>query len=354
MQSDTAETGRTASLLAQDLDTLRRRVEALDESAFRAGQILRWTYQRGASSFAQMTDLPAGLRERLNGEFHIYEGRTVADRCSADGTRKLLLQWADGASTECVLIPDGNRRTACISTQVGCPVGCVFCASGLNGLERQLHTGQIVEQAMRLGDTCGPQRLTNVVFMGLGEPLHNYDATLAAVRVLNAEWGLNVGARKITISTVGLPKQIKRLGDEKLQVTLAISLHAPNDALRSEIIPWAESISIDDLVEAANYYFARTGRETTLEYILLGGLNDQPHHARQLAAVAKRMRSNVNLIRYNPVAGLPYQRPTSQAAARFQNVLRERAVNCHMRRSRGLDIEGACGQLRRRYVESLG
>ncbi len=322
------------------------------EAGYRAKQIIEWIYERGVSTFDEMTNLSRTLRQRLSADLRLYASTVVRDVESTDRTRKLLLRWADGATTECVMIPDGRRRTACISTQVGCPVGCVFCASGLNGLDRQLTAGEIVEQAMRVRNLCGDERLSNVVFMGLGEPLHNYDATLAALRTINAEWGMNIGARKITISTVGLPKQIERLADEKLQITLAISLHAPDDELRRKIIPWAASVSIEALIESANVYFSRTGREVTLEYVLLGDLNDQPEHARELARVAKRTRGNVNLIRYNPVEGLPYRRPESAAATKFQEVLRERGVNSHLRKSRGLDIDGACGQLRRRVGEA--
>ncbi len=321
----------------------------IGEKGYRAKQVLEWVYARGAESFETMSNLPKSLRERLMGEFCVYESQIAQQQSASDGTIKTLLQWPDRTTTECVLIPDGDRRTACISTQVGCPVGCVFCASGLDGLARHLTAGQIVEQAMRVANLSDNRRLTNVVFMGLGEPLHNYEATVGALRTLNADWAMNVGARKVTISTVGLPKQIKRLADEKLQVTLAISLHAPNDALRREIIPWAQSIAIEELIEAARYYFQQTGREVTVEYILLGGLNDDRRHAMELSTVAKRMRSNINLIRYNPVEGLPYRRPTSDATQRFQGVLRDRGANVHVRKSRGLDIDGACGQLRRRH-----
>jgi len=180
----------------------------------------------------------------------------------------------------------------------------------------------------------------------LGEPLANYDAAIAAVRTINARWGMNVGARKITISTVGLPKAIERLADEGLQITLAISLHAPNDELRRRIVPWAKSIDVQSLVDAANYYFHKTSREVTLEYVLLGGLNDDPQHARQLVEIARRMRSNVNLIRYNPVASLPFHRPTAESSRIFLDTLRHAGVNTHLRRSRGTDVEAACGQLR--------
>ncbi|NOT02209.1 MAG: 23S rRNA (adenine(2503)-C(2))-methyltransferase RlmN [Phycisphaerales bacterium] len=324
----------------------------MGQPSYRAEQIMRWVYERGAESFDQMTDLPASLRTVLARRLTVYRSSIERHDRASDGTAKLLLKWPDGTTSECVLIPDGDRQTACISTQVGCPVGCVFCASGIGGLDRNLVAGQIVEQAMRVAALCRPNRLTNVVFMGLGEPLHNYDATVAALRKINSAEGMNIGARKITVSTVGLPKQMKRLADEKLQITLALSLHAPTDELRARLIPWAASITIDSLVEAANYYFDRTGREITLEYVLLAGVNDLPEQARQLATVARRMRSNINLIRYNPVDGLPYERPSAEASTRFQQILRDRGLNVHLRRSRGRDIDGACGQLRRRALAS--
>jgi 23S rRNA (adenine2503-C2)-methyltransferase len=335
-------------------ESLRRWMAEADEPGYRADQLLEWVYQRGAESFEEMSNLPRTLRARLAEETPVYRSRIVRRQESADGTVKLLLQWPDGAASECVLIPDGERQTACISTQVGCPVGCVFCASGIGGLARQLSAGEIVEQAMRVRALCeSGRRLSNVVFMGLGEPLANYGATMQAVRTINAAWGMGIGARKITVSTVGLPSQMKRLADEGLQITLALSLHAPDDELRRRIIPWAERVSIDALVDAANYYFERTGREITLEYILLGGLNDGVTHARELAAVAGRMRSNVNLIAYNPVEGLSYERPTDAAVSRFLTELKVRRVNTHLRRSRGLDIDAACGQLRRRESETV-
>jgi len=313
---------------------------------------MEWVYRKGVDGYEQMTNLPGSLRDELTAALPLFASTILQQQKSRDGTVKLLLGWADGASSECVLIPQGSRRTACISTQVGCAVGCVFCASGLGGLQRQLSVGEIVEQAMRICRLCGADdRLSNVVFMGLGEPLANYDATVAALRTFTAEWGMGIGARRMTVSTVGLPKAMVRLADEGLQVTLAISLHAPDDALRRRIIPWAKSVSIDALIEAGRMYFQKTGREITLEYILLGGLNDQPNHARQLAEVAARMRSNVNLIRYNPVQGLPFLSPALEQVRRFQDILQDRGVNVHVRRSRGLDIEAACGQLRRRQAQ---
>jgi 23S rRNA (adenine2503-C2)-methyltransferase len=270
------------------------------------------------------------------------------------------------------------RRTACISSQVGCPVGCRFCASGLGGLDGNLSAGRIVEQVWRLrnllgrsalrddsssssssssrrpplagsrpGEPTDPPRITNVVFMGMGEPLANFQPVVHAVRTLAAGWGMGISARKITISTVGMHRAIEKLADElELPVTLALSLHAPNDALRRELIPWADFTTIDQLLAACHQWFKKTGREITLEYILLGGVNDRPAHAEELASVASKLRANINLIRYNEVEGLPYARPETEDVRRFQEILRARGVNTHIRASRGRDIAAACGQLR--------
>ncbi len=346
-------------LLDLEKTSLLEQLVATGLERYRADQILQWIYRRGAQSFDEMTNLSKALRQRLSEEAVLYTSHVERRAESTDGTVKLLLRWPDGATCECVMIPDGPRRTVCVSTQVGCPVGCAFCASGLHGLERNLTAGEIVEQAMRAwlhlpedpstrpAKSSDRPRITHVVLMGIGEPLANYAATTSAIRTINADWGMNVGARRITVSTVGLPKQIRRLADEGLQIGLAISLHAPNDALRREIVPWAERTRIDELVQAARDYFDRTGREVTLEYVLLGGINDRPTHARQLVTVAHQMRCNVNLIRYNAVAGLSYERPTRDAAHAFAEILRKAGVNTHLRASRGTDIEAACGQLRR-------
>jgi len=342
---------------------------------YRARQVFEWVYEKGVTDFAAMTNLSKPLRKMLAEHWVIETATEAGRRESTDGTIKLLLQWPDGAGSECVLIPEGQRQTACISSQVGCPVGCTFCASGLGGLQRQLTIGQIVEQAMRIRDLAQSPRsaaspalppasgtaepftrdraegrgrsLTNIVFMGLGEPLANYDAVVGAIRIINADWGMNLGARRMTVSTVGLPDQIRRLAREDLQVNLAISLHAPTDRLRQELIPWAQKVSIDELAAAAREFFETTGREVTIEYLLLGGVNDKTDHANRLVTICRKMRCNVNLIRYNPVPGLDFERPTSFAAHWFVEQLRSRGVNVHVRRSKGLDIGAACGQLRR-------
>lgn len=321
----------------------------LGQPPYRARQILEWVYRHHAESFPHMTSLPKLLRDDLDKRVVIFSSKVAARQESADGTVKLLLQWPDGESTECVLIAEARRQTACISTQVGCPVGCVFCASGLSGLKRNLTPGQIVEQALRVGQQVpAGKRLSHVVLMGLGEPLANYDAVVRAIRTLNAKWGPNIAARRITVSTIGLPAQIRRLADEGLQINLALSVHAANDTLRWQLVPWAKSVTLSELTSAGRYWFSQTGREMTLEYVLLAGVNDQPEHAEQLARLARRLRCNVNLIRYHPVEGLSYRRPSGSATHRFQSLLRAWGANAHTRTSRGLDIDAACGQLRRR------
>jgi 23S rRNA (adenine2503-C2)-methyltransferase len=320
--------------------------------AYRGRQILQWIYDKQVGSFDEMTNLSKPLREWMRTNARLFQFTDTKDSVAADGTRKLLLTAEDGASVETVWIPADGRNTACISSQVGCPVGCRFCASGIGGVERNLTVGEIVEQALRVSRLVRaadeqPGRLSNIVLMGMGEPLANYDAVIKAVRILNAPWGLNIGARKITLSTVGLPKQIRRLAEEDLQLNLALSLHATNDALRAELIPWASGVKLADLIAACAYYFDRTGREITLEYVLLDGVNMGPRDADGLVEIARRLRANVNLLRYNPVPGLPFRRPDSESAHRFQNRLRERHVNAHIRTSRGKDVNAACGQLRR-------
>ena len=353
-----------------DLDR-EQLVAFAEEHGFRrflAGQLLRWVYQRGVTDPEKMTDLSRVDRLRLAELMHFESARELTAQVASDGTRKLLLGWEDPSNradtslsqlgadsqqeTECVMIPADSRKTACISSQVGCPVGCRFCASGLGGLEGNLTRGRIIEQAWRLGRMDGVGRITNIVFMGMGEPLANYPNVTAAIRTLNASWGLGIGARRITVSTVGVPSAIRRLADFELPVTLALSLHAPNDALRREIIPWADRVTIQEILDACSEYFSATGREITLEYILLGSVNDQAEHARELAGLAKSLRANVNLIRYNEVEGLPYLRPVSSDVHRFQSILRERGVNAHIRASRGRDIDAACGQLRHKHQQN--
>ncbi len=353
MNSDSPSQARD-HLLSRSLHELCASLAEMGEPAYRASQIMQWVFERGAGSFDAMTNLSKALRSALDERFTLYTSEIIRRAASEDGTVKLLLRWPDGETSECVMLPAEQHITACVSSQVGCPVGCRFCASGLDGLKRNLTTGEIVEQALRVSAeaVASGGRLSNIVFMGLGEPLANYDAVVRAIHTINATWGPNIGARKITVSTVGLPKQIRKLADEGLQLNLALSLHAPNDELRRELIPWAEKIAVADLVEACRYYFDQTGREITLEYALLHGTNDKPEHAAELARFARKLRCNVNLLRYNPVEPLPYLRPSSEEAFAFQQALRKHGVNAHIRKSRGLDIDAACGQLRRKEMQS--
>ncbi len=313
------------------------------EKAFRAKQLLDWVYKKHVTDFASMSNLP---QKTFAERFDILTSRVVETHTSGDGCTKLLIELHDGARVETVLIPDGARATACVSTQAGCAMGCVFCASGLDGLDRNLSSGEILEQLLHLSSAAGTFP-TNVVFMGVGEPLANYGATVRAVRAIVDPHRFEVSARRVTVSTVGLPKQIRRLAKEDLAITLAISLHAPNDTLRRMLMPAAELATIAEIIHAAQMFYEQKKREVTLEYILLGGVNDTPLCARALAKIAKTLRCNVNLIRYNPVASLPHERPTQLAVQVFTKVLRKNGVNAHLRSSRGLDAEAACGQLRK-------
>jgi len=338
-------------ILNLDKAQLTERLASVGHQRYRADQVLEWIYRRRTLSFDAMTNLRKATREQLAQQMAIYTSQVDRHQQADDGTFKLLLRWPDGQTSECVMIPQEDRRTVCVSTQVGCPVGCVFCASGVGGLVRNLTRGEIVEQAMQAWQHLpSDERISHVVIMGIGEPLANYDAVISAIRTMNAEWGMGIAARRITLSTTGLPTPIRRLAREGLQIGLAISLHAPNDDLRRGLVPWANRVPIDELVSAARDYFDITGREVTLEYVLLADVNDSPAEAKQLASLAKRIRCNVNLIRYNPVSGLPYRRPTGDAAHAFAQILRKAGVNTHIRPSRGSQIEAACGQLRRQQT----
>ena len=311
-------------------------------------QILSWIYEKKVDSVNDMTNIRKQYREELNDQLLFRRSTIVTTKLASDGTVKKLLAWDDGEKqTETVMIPTKSRKTACVSSQVGCPVGCTFCASGLEGLGGNLSVGQIVEQIIRLGSDS----ITNVVFMGMGEPMANYDAVTRAIRILNAPWGLGIGARKITVSTVGLPVAIERLAKFDVPVTLALSLHAPNDALRKQLIPWANFASIEEILKSCNSYFEATGREITLEYLLLGGVNDRSAQAKELAELCRTLRCNVNLIRYNEVSGLEFKRPEQEQVRRFQETLTKCGVNSHIRASRGRDIAAACGQLRREHQQ---
>ncbi|MCC6239843.1 MAG: 23S rRNA (adenine(2503)-C(2))-methyltransferase RlmN [Phycisphaerales bacterium] len=323
--------------------------------AYRAKQLRIWVYQQGVTDPQQMSNFSKADRQRLAEVFVFTGGRVDKHQDSSDGTQKLLISWPDGASAETVMIPDGDRRTACVSSQVGCPVGCAFCASGIGGVKGNLSAGQIVEQIYALQSRGAAGRadtaINRVVFMGMGEPMANYNNVLKAVRILHHQECFNLSARRITISTVGVPPKIRELADQAMPLNLALSLHAPDETLRRQLIPWAHHFQLNDILDACRYYFSRTGREITLEYILLREVNDRPEQACQLVRLCRTIRANVNLIYYNEVESLAFRRPRGEDVAQFQAILRDGGVNTHIRKSRGRDIDAACGQLRKKQQE---
>jgi 23S rRNA (adenine2503-C2)-methyltransferase len=315
---------------------------------FRQDQIRHWLFAGRARGFEEMSDLPKSLRDALAAEFCLWTMCVVEHKQTDDGTEKLLVELSDGQQIECVLLRDGPRRTICISTQVGCAMGCVFCASGLAGMARNLTSGEIVEQMLLL-DRLLPEdeRLSHIVVMGMGEPLANLDRLLPALAEASSPDGLGISARRITISTVGLPPAIDRLANDHCRYNLAVSLHAPDDALRNELVKVNQNIGLAEILQAADHYFQSSGRRLTFEYVLLAGINDRPDHARRLAHLLRERTALINVIPYNPVAGLPYQTPSSAAVNRFVEILRSAGVNVFVRERKGDKIDAACGQLRR-------
>ena len=321
--------------------------------ALHARQVRRWLFAGRAESFAVMTDLPKGLRAALAEAFVPFGTQVAAHQIARDGTHKLLLRLKDGETIECVLIQEGDRRTACISTQVGCAMACVFCASGLGGVVRNLHTGEIVEELLRLRNLLpAGERLTHIVVMGMGEPLANLDHLVRALDLAGAKEGLGIGARHITVSTVGLPAKIRRLADLGKQYHLAVSLHAPTDPLRTRIVPTNAKTGLTEILAAADYFFQKTGRQVTFEYVLLGGVNDTPQQARELVRLLRGRYAHVNLSPFNEVEGLPYRRPTQDDLAAFVATLRQAGLSVKVRKRKGSEIDAACGQLRRQAASA--
>ena len=320
-----------------------------DFPKYRSKQILTWIYQRRIDAFQDMSDLPKELRTKLDEHFSIFESKTAESQQSEDGTEKLLLELADGGRIECVLLRDGPRRSVCLSSQVGCAMGCVFCASGLDGVDRNLTRGEILEQMLKLQRLLEPEeRLSHIVMMGMGEPLANLRTVLEALDVArDGDVGLGISPRRITISTVGLPPAIDRLAEANSPFQLAISLHAPNDELRTRLVPVNRNIGIEAVMDAADRYFGVTSRRLTFEYVLLKDLNDSPQCAEQLVRLLRRKTAMLNVIPYNPVPGLPYETPSSEAILEFRRILMEGGINVMFRQRKGNDIQAACGQLRR-------
>ncbi|MGC8666905.1 MAG: 23S rRNA (adenine(2503)-C(2))-methyltransferase RlmN [Chthonomonadales bacterium] len=318
----------------------------LGEPLFRGRQIAHWVYCRAALQFDEMTDLPEHLRERLAGRYHIGLPHIVRTVAAADGTEKFLLQLADAERVETVYLPYADRVSLCISTQVGCPAGCVFCATGQTGWARNMTAGEIVGQVLMVQRHRPQRRISHVVLMGMGEPLFNYDAVVKALRLMIQEVGIS--PRRITLSTVGVPENIRKLAREGLPITLALSLHAPDDALRARMIPTGRKWKLREILDACRDYVRVTHRDPTFEYLLLAGVNDHPWQAEALAHLLGDLPGNVNLIPYNPVATQEdFRRPSPQRIAAFREVLERAGRVTTQRKERGSRIAAACGQLRR-------
>jgi 23S rRNA (adenine2503-C2)-methyltransferase len=335
------------------LDEIEGFLGTLNQRPYRAKQIVDWLYEKRAGSFDEMSDLPQALRERLAEEFSFRNLETVRVLGSKDTTRKFLFRLNDGNLIESVLIPASpalygersDRRTICVSTQVGCAYGCKFCASGLDGFSRNLDASEIVQQLLAAEKASG-ERIDNVVFMGMGEPLANLSNVVRAIRIINAPWGLEIGARHITVSTSGLAPQIEKLADEPLQSRLAISLHGATDEVRDRIMPVNRKYNLTTLLAACDYYASRKKQRIYFEYILIAGVNDTEEQAHLLAGHARRIGARINLIPYNTVEGLEWSRPSREKQERFLAIVRGHGVVATLRREKGHDIEAACGQLR--------
>lgn len=347
METPSDVTGSKPRLYELDAAALALWCQTQGFPAYRAEQIRRWIFGRRVAEFKDMHDLPAALRDVMSREFSLFPSRLVQHQIAVDRTEKLLLELHDGQFIECVLMREPDRRTICISTQVGCAMGCVFCASGLLGLKRNLTTGEILEQVLRLDRLLEKgEQITNVVVMGIGEPLANLKSLIPALDTLNEKGGLGLGARRITISTVGLPEKIRELAKSGKQYNLAVSLHAPNNELRDRLVPVNDKIGIDAVLEAADDYFTITGRRVTYEYVLLSGVNDAPEHARQLAKRLQSRIAHVNLIPMNGVTELDFVAPTAPRTDEFVQVLESFGIPATVRKRKGADIDAACGQLR--------
>ena len=344
---------RKASIKSLLFDELSNLLAEWGEPAYRAKQIADWVYQKRVSSFEAMTDLPEAMRKRLAETFVVASPTIIRVLGSRDTTRKFLLRLGDGNFIEAVLIPASpalygdrsDRRTICVSTQVGCAYGCKFCASGLEGWTRNLEAGEIVDQLIALEASTG-EKIDNVVFMGMGEPLANLANVLRAIRIINSPWGLGIGARHITVSTSGLAPQIRAVADEPMQFRLAVSLHGATNEVRNQIMPVNRKYNLATLLEACRYYVSRKKQHLTFEYILIDGINDSEDQAHALAAHSRALSAKVNLIPYNTVEGLPWFRPPRNRQERFLAILRSHDVPATLRREKGYDIEAACGQLR--------
>ncbi len=335
------------------LEELQQWAKDNGEPAFRGGQIFDWLYVKRVSDFEAMSNLSKGLRAKLDEQFRMNALTEITKLESKDGTVKFLFGLHDDHAIETVIMKHNYGNSVCVTTQVGCRIGCTFCASTLGGLKRDLTAGEIVAQVVRsqqILDGRG-ERVSSIVIMGTGEPFENYDATMRFLRLMIHEKGLNIGQRHITVSTSGIVPNIYKFADEDTQINLAISIHAPNDTLRSKLMPVNRRYPFDDVIESLRYYQAKTGRRISFEYALIGGVNDQPEHAKELAGVLKTMLCHVNLIPVNHVPERKYVRTSRNDIFEFQRILADQGVNVTIRREQGHDIAAACGQLRAKHME---
>lgn len=342
-------------LLNLNLSEIKDELTELKLPAFRAKQLFRHVHKNGITDFESMTDFSKDLRVLLKEHFYITTCEIIK-KSKSGNTIKSLLKYDDGETVETVLMQytdrteQRERNTLCVSTQIGCAMGCAFCATGMSLYSRNLTAGEILAQVWAANQLLKPKNVTNIVFMGMGEPLANYDAVIKAIRLLNEPEGLNIGIRRISLSTSGVVPQIRRLAKENLGIVLAISLHAPNDELRTELMPINQTYPLSKLMAAVDDYIALTGRRVTFEYIMLRDINDKAEHARQLASLIKGKMVNVNLIPYNAVDEAPYKRSHNEKIAAFRNILTEKGIDAIIREEMGGEINAACGQLRRRNL----
>lgn len=339
-----------ADIKSMTLKELQAETERLGEPKFRARQIYGWLHERLADDYDEMTNLPKGLRERLKNDYALTRLTQVTVQVSKeDGTSKFLFALPDGNRIESVLMKYRHGNSVCISSQAGCRMGCRFCASTLDGLARNLTAAEMLDQVYQIQKWSG-ERVHNVVVMGTGEPLDNYENLIRFIRILTGEGGLHISQRNVTVSTCGIAPVIRKLADEKLQITLALSLHAPTQEKRRELMPIANKYELSEVLDTCRYYFEQTGRRVTFEYSLIGGVNDTKRDAALLANLLRNMHGHVNLIPVNPVKERDYTQPKAGAVADFKNKLEKAGVNVTVRRSLGKDIDGACGQLRKKFV----
>ena len=334
-----------------NLEELKAWFKERGEKPFRAGQLYQWMHQKLAGSFDEMTNLSKGLREKLAGETEYTVLKPVEILTSEiDGTQKYLFELKDGNVIESVLMKYHHGNSVCISSQVGCRMGCRFCASTIGGKKRDLTASEMLEEVYEIQKISG-ERVSNLVLMGTGEPLDNYDNVRKFIELLTDENGLHISQRNVTLSTCGIVPNIRRLADEELQITLALSLHASSQEKREKLMPIAKQYELSEVMDACRYYHDKTGRRLTFEYSLVGGVNDHTEDARELAGLLKGLNGHVNLIPVNPIKERVFVQPTSAVTQAFKNKLEKYGINVTIRREMGRDINGACGQLRRSYME---